>query len=81
MQQKGVVIFDTTAIVLGTSLALAYLQNQARFIAFSANSPLYTIVLVIAIASLLAINPIFLGIKRFVNIKEYQVQGKMQMKF
>uniref|UniRef100_A0AAU7YM98 Uncharacterized protein n=1 Tax=Wolbachia endosymbiont of Oeneis ivallda TaxID=3171168 RepID=A0AAU7YM98_9RICK len=76
MQQKGVVIFGATAIVLGTSAALVYLQDKAKFIAFFANSPLYTIIPVIAVASLLAISPIFLGIKQFVNTKEYQTQVK-----
>ncbi len=76
MQQKGFVIFSATAIVLGTSAALVHLQDKAKFIAFFANSPLYTIIPVIAIASLLAISPMFLGIKQFVNTKEYQAQGK-----
>lgn len=76
MQQKGVIIFGATAIVLGTSAALVHLQDKAKFIAFFANSPLYTIIPVIAIASLLAISPMFLGIKQFVNTKEYQAQGK-----
>ncbi len=76
MQQKGVVIFGAAAIVLGTSTALAYLQDKAKFIAFFANNPLYTIVPIIAVASLLAMSPIFLGIKQFVNTKEYQTQRK-----
>ncbi|TVS93452.1 hypothetical protein COM42_004735, partial [Wolbachia pipientis] len=76
MQQKGVVIFGAAAIVLGTSTALAYLQDKAKFIAFFTNNPLYTIVPIIAVASLLAMSPIFLGIKQFVNTKEYQTQRK-----
>lgn len=76
MQQKGVVIFGTAAIVLGTSTALVYLQDKAKFIAFFTNSPLYTIVPIIAVASLFAINPMLLGIKQFVNTKEYQTQEK-----
>ncbi|WP_250295946.1 hypothetical protein [Wolbachia endosymbiont of Oedothorax gibbosus] len=76
MQQKGFVIFSATAIVLSTSAALVYLQDKAKFIAFFANSPLYTIVPIIAGASLLAISPMFLGIKQFVNTEEYQTQGK-----
>ncbi|WP_264683096.1 MULTISPECIES: hypothetical protein [unclassified Wolbachia] len=76
MQQKGVVIFGAAAIVLGTSTALVYLQDKAKFIAFFANSPLYTIIPVIAVASLLTISPIFLGIKQFVNTKEYKTQVK-----
>lgn len=76
MQQKGFVIFSATAIVLSTSAALVYLQDKAKFIAFFANSPLYTIVPIIAGASLLAMSPMFLGIKQFVNTEEYQTQGK-----
>ncbi|MDX5462253.1 MAG: hypothetical protein O7157_01625 [Wolbachia endosymbiont of Tetragnatha montana] len=76
IQQKGFVIFSATAIVLSTSAALVYLQDKAKFIAFFANSPLYTIVPIIAGASLLAISPMFLGIKQFVNTEEYQTQGK-----
>ncbi|AGJ98670.1 hypothetical protein wNo_02360 [Wolbachia endosymbiont of Drosophila simulans wNo] len=76
MQQKGVVIFGAAAIVLGTSTALVYLQDKAKFIAFFTNSPLYTIVPIIAVASLFAISPMLLGIKQFVNTKEYQTQGK-----
>ncbi|OAM05964.1 MAG: hypothetical protein TV41_02090 [Wolbachia endosymbiont of Dactylopius coccus] len=76
MQQKGVVIFGAAAIVLGTSTALVYLQDKAKFIAFFTNSPLYTIVPIIAVASLFAISPMLLGIKQFVNTKEYQTQEK-----
>jgi len=76
IQQKGVVIFGAAAIVLGTSTALVYLQDKAQFIAFFTNSPLYTIVPIIAVASLFAISPMLLGIKQFVNTKEYQTQGK-----
>ncbi|WP_264336863.1 MULTISPECIES: hypothetical protein [unclassified Wolbachia] len=76
MQQKGVVIFGAAAIVLGTSTALVYLQDKAKFIAFFTNSPLYTIVPIIAVASLFAISPMLLGIKQFVNTKEYQTQVK-----
>ncbi|RDD34899.1 hypothetical protein Wcon_00983 [Wolbachia endosymbiont of Cylisticus convexus] len=76
MQQKGVIIFGITAIAFGTSAALVCLQDKAKFIAFFANSPLYTIIPVIAIASLLVISSMFLGIKQFVNTKEYQNQGK-----
>ncbi|UIP92135.1 hypothetical protein IYZ83_002860 [Wolbachia pipientis] len=66
IQQKGVVIFGAAAIVLGTS----------TFIAFFTNSLLYTIVPIIEVASLFAISPMLLGIKQFVNTKEYQIQGK-----
>lgn len=76
IQQKGVVIFGAVAIVLGTPTALVYLQDKAKFIAFFTNSPLYTIVPIIAVASLFAISPMLLGIKQFVNTKEYQTQGK-----
>lgn len=76
MQQKGVVIFGAAAIVLGTSTALVYLQDKAKFIAFFTNSPLYTIVPIIAVASLFAISPMLLGIKQFVNTKEYKTQVK-----
>lgn len=76
MEQKGVVIFGAAAIVLGTSAALVYLQDKAKFIAFFTNSPLYTIVPIIAVASLFAISPMLLGIKQFVNTKEYQTQEK-----
>ncbi|WP_250294631.1 hypothetical protein [Wolbachia endosymbiont of Oedothorax gibbosus] len=76
MQQKGFIIFGATAIILSTSAALLYLQDKAKFIAFFANSPLYTIVPIIAGASLLAISPMFLGIKQFINTEEYQTQGK-----
>lgn len=76
IQQKGVVIFGAAAIVLGTSTALVYLQDKAKFIAFFTNSPLYTIVPIIAVASLFAISPMLLGIKQFVNTKEYQTQEK-----
>ncbi|MGL9757958.1 MAG: hypothetical protein ACR5LA_03715 [Wolbachia sp.] len=76
VQQKGVVIFGAATIVLGTSTALAYLQDKTKFITFFTNSPLYTIVPIIAVASLLAMSPIFFGIKQFVNTKEYQTQRK-----
>lgn len=76
MQQKGVVIFGAAAIVLGTSTALVYLQDKAKFITFFTNSPLYTVVPIIAVASLLVISPIFCAIKQFINTKEYQTQGK-----
>ncbi|WP_264331301.1 hypothetical protein [Wolbachia endosymbiont (group B) of Erebia ligea] len=76
MEQKGVVIFGAATIVLGTSTALAYLQDKAKFITFFTNSPLYTVVPIIAVASLLAISPMLLGIKQFVNTKEYQTQVK-----
>lgn len=76
MQQKGVAIFGAAAIVLGTSTALIYLQDKATFIAFFTNSPLYTTVPIIAVASLFAISPMLLGIKQFVNTKEYQTQEK-----
>ncbi|WP_341815436.1 MULTISPECIES: hypothetical protein [unclassified Wolbachia] len=76
MQQKGVVIFGAAAIVLSTSTALVYLQDKAKFITFFTNSPLYTVVPIIAVASLFAISPMLLGIKQFVNTKEYQTQGK-----
>lgn len=76
IQQKGVVIFGAAAIVLGTSTALVYLQDKAKFITFFTNSPLYTVVPIIAVASLFAISPMLLGIKQFVNTKEYQTQEK-----
>lgn len=76
MQQKGVVIFGAAAIVLSTSTALVYLQDKAKFITFFTNSPLYTVVPIIAVASLFAISPMLLGIKQFVNTKEYQTQEK-----
>ena len=76
MQQKGVVIFGAAAIVLSTSTALVYLQDKAKFITFFTNSPLYTVVPIIAVASLLVISPIFFATKQFINTKEYQAQGK-----
>ncbi|MFP3023486.1 MAG: hypothetical protein ACEY3K_11550 [Wolbachia sp.] len=76
IQQKGVVIFGAAAIVLSTSTALVYLQDKAKFITFFTNSPLYTVVPIIAVASLFAISPMLLGIKQFVNTKEYQTQEK-----
>lgn len=76
IQQKGVVIFGAAAIVLGISTALVYLQDKAKFITFFTNSPLYTVVPIIAVASLLVISPIFCAIKQFINTKEYQTQEK-----
>ncbi|WP_395463189.1 hypothetical protein [Wolbachia endosymbiont of Cantharis cryptica] len=76
MGQKSFVIPVTSAIVLGTSAALVYLQDKAKFIAFFTNSPKYVTITVIALASLLAIIPIFCAIKQFRNTEEHQIQGK-----
>lgn len=76
MQQKSVIIFGASAIILGTSAALVYLQDEAKFIAFFTNSPKYITIPVIALAALLAISPIFCAIKQFRNTKEYSIQKK-----
>ncbi|QOD38414.1 hypothetical protein [Candidatus Wolbachia massiliensis] len=76
MQQKGFIIFGASAIILSTSAALIYLQDKAKFIAFFTNSPKYVTIPVIALATLLAISPIFCAIKQFRNTEEYQTQGK-----
>lgn len=76
MQQKGVVIFGAATIVLSTSTALVYLQDKATFITFFTNSPLYTVVPIIAVGLLFAIRPMLFGIKQFVNTKENQTQEK-----
>ncbi|WP_265034933.1 MULTISPECIES: hypothetical protein [unclassified Wolbachia] len=74
MQQKGFVIFSATAIILSTSAALLYLQDKAKFIAFFTNGPNYITIPVIALASLLAISPIFFAIKQFRNTEEHHIQ-------
>ncbi|WP_265026297.1 hypothetical protein [Wolbachia endosymbiont (group A) of Bibio marci] len=74
MQQKSVIIFGATAIILSTSAALLYLQDKEKFIAFFTNGPNYITIPVIALASLLAISPIFFAIKQFRNTEEHHIQ-------
>lgn len=76
MQQKGFIIFSATAIMLGTSAALLYLQDKAKFIAFFTNSPKYITIPVIALAAVLAISPILFAIKQFRETAEHKTQGK-----
>ncbi|MEY2393447.1 hypothetical protein [Wolbachia endosymbiont of Tettigetta isshikii] len=76
MQHKGFVTFSAAAIILGTSTALVYLQDKAKFIAFFTDSPKYVTIPVIALASLIAIIPIFCAIKQFRNTEECEIQGK-----
>lgn len=76
MQQKSVIIFGASAIILGTSAALLYLQDKAKFIAFFTNSPKYITIPVIALAAVLAISPILFAIKQFRNTAEHKTQGK-----
>ncbi len=76
MQQKSVIIFGATAIILSTSAALLYLQDKEKFIAFFTNSPKYITIPVIALAALLAISPILFAIKQFRNTAEHKTQEK-----
>ncbi|MDR2831649.1 MAG: hypothetical protein LBV62_01910 [Rickettsiales bacterium] len=76
MQQKGFIIFSASAIIFGISTVSVYLQDKEKFIALVTNSPNYITIPVIALASLLAISPIFYAIKQFRNTEEYQIQGK-----
>lgn len=76
MQQRGFIISSTSTIILLTSAALVYLQDKAKFIAFFTDSPKYVTIPVIALASLIAIIPIFCAIKQFRNTEECQIQGK-----
>lgn len=76
MQQKGFVIFGASAIILGTSAALLYLQDKAKFIAFFTNSPKYITIPVIALAAVLAMSPILFAIKQFRNTAEHKTQEK-----
>ncbi|WP_341822363.1 hypothetical protein [Wolbachia endosymbiont (group A) of Clivina fossor] len=76
MQQKSVIIFGASAIILGTSAALLYLQDKAKFIAFFTNSPKYITIPVIALAALLAISPILFAIRQFRDTAEHKTQEK-----
>ncbi|WP_353281184.1 hypothetical protein [Wolbachia endosymbiont (group A) of Andrena trimmerana] len=76
MQQKGFIIFGASAIILGTSAALLYLQDKAKFIAFFTNSPKYITIPVIALAALLAISPILFAIRQFRDTAEHKTQEK-----
>lgn len=73
LQQKGFIVFSVSAAILYTSLALAYFQDKAKFVAFFTNSQLY---ISIALISVLAIGGIFCAVKQFVNTEEHQTQEK-----
>jgi len=76
VQQKEFIIFGITAIALSTSAALVYLQDKAQTITFFVSSPLYVTMPIIALASLIAISPMFYAIKQFRNTEECQIQRK-----
>ncbi|WP_353272527.1 hypothetical protein [Wolbachia endosymbiont (group A) of Urophora cardui] len=76
VQQKEFIIFGIAAVALSVSAALVYLQNKAQLIAFFANSTIYVTIPILAVALLVAISPIFCGIKQFRDIEECQVGRK-----
>ncbi|MDX5526368.1 MAG: hypothetical protein O7167_00510 [Wolbachia endosymbiont of Andrena nigroaenea] len=76
VQQKEFIIFGIAAVALSVSAALVYLQDKAQFIAFFANSVIYVTIPILAVALLVAISPIFCGIKQFRDTEECQIGGK-----
>ncbi|MDM8335409.1 hypothetical protein [Wolbachia pipientis] len=76
MQQKGFIISSAGAIILLTSATLVYLQDKEKFVAFFTNSLIGITIPVIALATLLAVSPIFCAMKQFRNTKECQTQGR-----
>ncbi|WP_265032633.1 hypothetical protein [Wolbachia endosymbiont (group A) of Sicus ferrugineus] len=76
VQQKEFIIFGIAAVALSVSAALVYLQDKAQFIAFFANSAIYVTIPILAVALLVAISPIFCGIKQFRYTEECQIGGK-----
>ncbi len=76
VQQKEFIIFGIAAVALSVSAALVYLQNKAQLIAFFANSTIYVTIPILAVALLVAISPIFCGIKQFRDTEECQIGGK-----
>lgn len=76
VQQKEFIIFGIAAVALSVSAALVYLQDKGQFIAFFANSVIYVTIPILAVALLVAISPIFCGIKQFRDTEEYQIGGK-----
>lgn len=76
VQQKELIIFGIAAVALSISAALVYLQNKAQLIAFFANSTIYVTIPILAVALLVAISPIFCGIKQFRDTEECQVGRK-----
>nr|WP_253308970.1 hypothetical protein [Rickettsia endosymbiont of Ceutorhynchus assimilis] len=76
VQQKEFIIFGIAAVALSASAALVYLQDKAQFIAFFANSAIYVTIPILAVALLVAISPIFCGIKQFRDTEECQVGRK-----
>lgn len=76
VQQKEFIIFGIAAVALSVSEALVYLQDKAQLIAFFANSTIYVTIPILAVALLVAISPIFCGIKQFRDTEECQVGRK-----
>ncbi|WP_353271628.1 hypothetical protein, partial [Wolbachia endosymbiont (group A) of Rhorus exstirpatorius] len=76
VQQKEFIIFGIAAVALSVSAALVYLQDKAQFIAFFANSVIYVTIPILAVALLVAISPIFCGIKQFRDTEECQIGRK-----
>ncbi|WP_264707702.1 MULTISPECIES: hypothetical protein [unclassified Wolbachia] len=76
VQQKEFIIFGIAAVALSVSAALVYLQDKGQFIAFFANSTIYVTIPILAVALLVAISPIFCGIKQFRDTEECQIGGK-----
>ncbi|WP_264704937.1 hypothetical protein [Wolbachia endosymbiont (group A) of Gymnosoma rotundatum] len=76
VQQKEFIIFGIAAVALSVSAALVYLQDKAQFIAFFANSTIYVTIPILAVALLVAISPMFCGIKQFRDTEECQVGRK-----
>lgn len=76
VQQKEFIIFGIAAVALSASAALVYLQDKGQFIAFFANSTIYVTIPILAVALLVAISPIFCGIKQFRDTEECQMGGK-----
>ncbi|WP_265014523.1 hypothetical protein [Wolbachia endosymbiont (group B) of Camptogramma bilineatum] len=76
VQQKEFIIFGIAAVALSVSAALVYLQNKAQLVAFFANSTIHVTIPILAVALLVAISPIFCGIKQFRDTEECQIGGK-----